>query len=475
MNAVAEAIWSRARAARTRTAVVTGREHISYSELIDRAEALAAEIRARATSPPARVLVRSRDPLEVLVFVLACWRTGCSAVVLHETSPPDNVANVGRRVGASAVLQDGRWIEGPEEGETRRPPDPNEALVLTTSGTSGAPKLVALPAASVYLNLEAIAAELVVDERDRLLGAQPLSRAYGLVGACLVGLRAGAEIHLEPARTPAPILQRAIRDRELTIVQGAPAFFQLFATYWNGKPFPSVRTWNTGGELSGPLLLGRIQEAFPRARGQVVFGMTEFGPRISHTPVDDPRVFEGYIGRPFDHIEWHIEKGGEQAGQGGRLRLRGPSMFLGYVGADGGYEGIDADGFFTSPDLVALDADGIGLVYRGRRDSLFKVGGFIVNPAVVEQALVRLPGVLEAQCLAEPDPVLGHVVAAEVVATDQSVDPELLLAACRQTLEPPSVPRTIHLVPRLARGGAGSKRTRLSTVSVERKPRRTDP
>jgi acyl-CoA synthetase (AMP-forming)/AMP-acid ligase II len=456
VKALAELVWSRARNEGSRTAVVTRGERVSLSRLVERAEALALELAARLSAHPARALVRSRDPFEVLVFVLGCWRADCSAVVLHEATPAESVARIGRRLGASALLQDGHW-SGPC-APAPRPPDPREALVLATSGTSGAPRLVALPGDSALVNTRAIAAELGLDEQTRLLVAQPLSRAYGLVGACLTGLRSGAEIHLEPGATPPPVLQRAIRERELTVVQGAPAFFQLFMQYWNGKPFPSVRVWTTGGELASRELLGSLRRAFPRARGRIIFGMTELGPRISHAPAEDPRVLRGFIGRPFDHIDWRIEAA-QAADAPGRLRLRGSAAFLGYVAKDGGYEGIDPDGYFTSPDLVSRDADGVGLVYHGRHDQLFKVGGHIVNPALVEQTLVALPGVADARCYPEPDPILGQVVIAEIVAAPELRD-ETLLAACRSALDPPSVPRRMRRVQRTERVGAADKRAR---------------
>jgi acyl-coenzyme A synthetase/AMP-(fatty) acid ligase len=134
-------------------------------------------------------------------------------------------------------------------------------------------------------------------------------------------------------------------------------------------------------------------------------------------------------------------------------------MFLGYITSGEAYTGYGANGFFMSADLVSVDDQG-RLFHRGRADIKVKVGDHLVNPIVVEQVLLECAGVLNARCYAEPHPILGHTLVAEVVqAPGAELDVDVLREACRATLEPPLVPRTILVAEELATT-VGGKRAR---------------
>lgn len=410
------------------------------------------EAARRAGHPGVRVVLCHIDPLDALLHVLGCWRHDLIPVLLHDGTPPRKVAEVAHEVGAAAVRSEDGWSDPPEGTHVREVPDPAEALVLTTSGTTGAPKLVALPDRSVRRNAESIGRALGIDAADRLLVATPLSHAYGLVGMCVTALWAGASMHLFAAGTTATILQRRIRNDALTVVQGTPSFYRLFLGFWSGRPFPSVRVWTVAGDASSPELRAKLAEAFPAAVGLIGFGMTEAGPRVSHLPVTDPRADHGGVGVPFDHLQWSIRPAADGAPDGvGRLVLRGESMFLGYVEPTG-YSGVDDDGFFTTSDLVRRDDRG-GLIHLGRSDSRVKIGGRLVSHEEIDDirpVLLGLPGVRDARCHAEPHPLLGHALVAEVAAAPGAVlDGDALRTACRERLDAPLVPHEIRIVDEL--------------------------
>lgn len=441
--------------------VLSGERGITGGELARLARERGALLGAAAGAQRRRVVLCGAEPLDVLLDILGCWSAGLIPVPMRERSPTLLVEALASAVGAAAVVHEGNLVR--HNQAPREAPSAREALLLTTSGTSGVPKLVALPAASVRLNFETIGRELAMTTGDRVLVAQPLSHVYGLIGSCLMAMAVGAQAHIFDSRTPSSILQGHIRNNGITVVQGAPTFWRLFLGYWRGAPFPTVRLWTTASEAPGRTLIDRVGAALPEARGLLGFGMTEAGPRVSHVDVADSAVDDGCVGKPFAHIDWRVDAGATGTTVG-PLALRGPSMFLGYLptSVPGGpieerYFGYDDDGWFVTSDLVAVDAQG-RLLYRGRADTKVKVGDHLVNPMVVEQELLRCAGVLNARCTAESHAMLGHILVAELVAAPgHEIDIDSVRRSCAARLEPWLVPRTVRVVAELPTTGGGKR------------------
>lgn len=140
----------------------------------------------------------------------------------------------------------------------------------------------------------------------------------------------------------------------------------------------------------------------------------------------------------------------------GRLLLRGPSIFLGYLNpVTGKYMGIDDRGWFHSSDLLLKDAAG-HLHFYGRVDRLFKSGGKLVNPVAVEQVLSDHPGVRAVRCRSEAHTILGLVPVVDIVVVSGiRVSEEDLQSLCRKYLDGHAVPGKITLYDKLPVSGSG--------------------
>jgi long-chain acyl-CoA synthetase len=424
-------------------AVRDDRRELTAGQLVFAVEAAAATLPTPGSaSRPWRAVIRQSDPVSLLVWVLACWRRGFSAVVLRDSMTAGQVDGLVRWLSPTVVL-DGPLPAMAAAAPPEMPFDArDEALVICTSGTTGPPKLVALPAESVCITASTIAEALGLGAGDRVAVNTPLGYMYGLMGGCLASLQAGSTIRLFRPRDPLTQLQAAIRGEGITVVQGPPSLFRLFLGYWDGMPFPGVRTVTTGGEPLGSELAAEIARAFPNARRLFLYGMTEAGPRISHLAFEDGGGVDACVGVPYGHFEWRLDSVGDS--NAGRLVLRGPSMFLGYITADGGYEGLDGKGFFHSNDLMSLDAAG-RLHFRGRIDRIFRSGGKLVNPEAVERVLASHPDIEDAVVRPEEHPILGLVpVATVVLRGDADFEPASLVAHCRAAIEPHAIPRRIE-------------------------------
>ncbi len=150
----------------------------------------------------------------------------------------------------------------------------------------------------------------------------------------------------------------------------------------------------------GPLNAQTLGRALGQhARLFASYGMTETASQIANMLVDEGfsggmRLLPGYVARIVD-----------PAADGfGRLAVRGPGLFSGYLNARAAYT---ADGFFLTGDTAALDADGL-LFVKERTDDMFISGGENVYPAEIRQKLLGVPGVADAYVFGAPDKKWGR-------------------------------------------------------------------
>jgi HIP---CoA ligase len=143
-------------------------------------------------------------------------------------------------------------------------------------------------------------------------------------------------------------------------------------------------------------------------------------------------------------------------GPGEEILLRGPNMMLGYLDDPAATAlAIDADGWLHTGDAGRLDAAG-NLAIIGRIKDMYICGGFNVYPAEVEQVLARLDGVAESAVVGMPDPRLGEVGRAYLVARPGHALAEAdVLAFCRERLANHKVPRRVVFRDALPRNPSG--------------------
>jgi O-succinylbenzoic acid--CoA ligase len=148
--------------------------------------------------------------------------------------------------------------------------------------------------------------------------------------------------------------------------------------------------------------------------------------------------------------------------------VRSPSLLTAYHDAAGGRSPLDAEGWFRTGDLGALDAAG-RLTVHGRADDVIVTGGEKVNPTEVERVLEQCPGVTAACVVGLPDPTWGQLVAAALVASPIP-EPALLRAAMTRGLARFQQPRRLLFVEALPRTPAGKLDRRATAELLSQSP-----
>ncbi|MBI4569686.1 MAG: acyl--CoA ligase [Planctomycetes bacterium] len=331
------------------------------------------------------------------------------------------------------------------------------AMIVYTSGSTGAPKGAVLAHRAILAGTAAQNARLGITGRTRALFQLPVCHVSGAVELAVAALVAGATLVPLERFAPEAALEIISRER-VTFVGGVPTMFVQMLPHFARFDLSSVETF----VFSGAPVPCAVVEALA-ATGKRCFtgwGMTETAGFVTYTEAETPvEALATTVGRADPAYEWRVvtPAGGAAApGEVGELHVRGPCLFNGYWNDPAATaERLAPEGWLRTGDLARADAGG-ALTLVGRTQDIFKVGGATVAPREVEAAIETFPGVAQAAVIAVPDPVYGQVARAFVVAAPgASVDRGALAAHCRSRLAGYKMPRSfvaLDALPLLANG-----------------------
>jgi O-succinylbenzoic acid--CoA ligase len=378
----------------------------------------------------------------------AIWDTGDAAAPLDPRLPA-----VARRSMLDA-LRPTRIVGS--DGEQHAvsggvPVEEGDALVVTTSGTSGEPKGVVLTHAAILSSALATTERLGVDpSRHTWLACLPLAHIGGL------------SVVTRALLTHTPLVVMPGFDADLVEEAGrcGRVSHVSLVTTALARLDPSVFTC--------VLLGGSKPPATVPPNVVTTYGMTETGSGVV------------YDGVPLEGVDISIrygsdaspasgERGGAPTGPEGEILLRTPMLFRCYRdGMDARVVGPDGTaGWFATGDAGRWDADG-RLVVSGRIDDVITTGAEKVWPDLVERVLSAHPDVAEVAVWKRSDPEWGERVVAWVVPRDDAPSLDDLRRIVAEAIAPWAAPRELVLVDDLPRTAAGKVRRRaLEGFQVE--------
>lgn len=432
---------------------------LSHGELDARASALARDLHARGVVAGDRVALAVPGACEFVVALLGALKAGATVAPLDPLLKPDERAEIlaGLAPAAliervpAAVMADASAAATFASREPRGP-----ALVLYTSGSTGRPKGAMLSHAAVAVAIRSWAEPVMaLSPTDVVLAALPLSHSYGLNGAVLAPLSAGAAVRLVERFTPGGVAD-LLRHGGASVFPGVATMFRRLLDVDGFAAAPALRL-ALSGAAPCPWELAREWRERTGVRLLRGYGMTELFRPISYLAADATDRPDA-IGRAVPGVEVRIvdDAGHTLApGEVGELLVRSPATMDGYLGADEETRAVLVDGWFHTGDLASVSADGWVRI-TGRKRARILRGGYSVFPAEVESVLLAHPDVVEAAVVGVPHPDLGEEVAAFVAlrpgARTGAGD---LVAYCRDRLAAFKYPRSVTLLPALPRSATG--------------------
>lgn len=461
-------------------ALVWRGEEISYRELGRRAGELAGGLSRLGLAPGVPVGVRATKSPGTIALALALLLDDRPFLLLAPGLPAPAEAALIARSGCGAVLSPGSGepAEPVEPDGTATPPPPGTAMLLTTSGSTGLPKIVPLPGDGIDRFVAWAAGRFGIGPGRTVLNYAPLNFDLCLLDVWATLAAGGRVVLAEPDRaTQAAYLLGLLRHHRVHVVQAVPMFYQLLAGH--AGALTDVEHVIATGDVLPDRCLAELPRLFPLARLYNLYGCTETNDSFLHE-LDPAARAPVPLGAPIDGVRALLvaADGSVRTGPGvGELYVSTPFQAPGYLDEAAGAAsfgphpaGADDHRYFRSGDLVRRHRDG-SLTLEGRTDFQVKVRGVRVNPLEVERALLAHTAVTAAVVFALEDPIAGNALHA-VVSHDGSGRLNTLVVRrhCAALLPRAAIPSVIHLADtQLPRTSTGKPdRARITRTYLER-------
>ena len=444
------------------------RVRLTWGQLLQWVDALAADLHAAGLKRGQRVSVWLPNRVEAAVVFLACSRNGyvCNPS-LHQNYTVDEIIALMERIQSAALFaQPGYGANadkvdvfeaakllpalkrvysmhaggfpalGAQAEASALPPvdtDPDKIVYLAfTSGTTGMPKGVLHSDNTLLANGRAMVHDWHHDEHTVLYTHSPLSHHIATV-AVAQSLCAGFELVLNDLKPGMKPLD-GLLESGATYVMGVPTHAIDILADAKQRGLSGLGRVNLF-YMAGSTIPPQTARAFldMGIKPQNIYGMTENGSHQYTMPDDSVEVItttcgracHGYETRLWDQENPDIEA---KAGAIGEIGTRGALLMLGYFDNQIATENsFNAGGWFMSGDLGRMDAQG-NLQIVGRKKDLIIRGGHNIHPARIENLALKHPAVLKAAAFPVADPRLGERVCLAIIQRESiAVDPDQLL------------------------------------------------
>jgi O-succinylbenzoic acid--CoA ligase len=369
------------------------------------------------------------------------------------TAATDGIPVESMALGAADRVPSVRSCEPIEVPEVNRGPD-EPAVVVFTSGTTGAAKAVVLTGRNLRASAVASAFRLGVRPGDRWLCPLPIYHVGGLapvIRSALYGTAVVIQEGFDAERTA-----RATREHDATGISLVPTALGRILDS-GARLASSLRFVLLGGAAASEPLIDACEK-----RGVPVYptyGTTETASQVATATPAEAFEHEGTVGRPLFGTEVRIVDGAgteRAAGETGEIAVSGATVTPGYLGGDG--SAVGPHGLRTGDRGYRDEAGRLYVV--GRVDDVIVTGGENVRAGEVEATISEHPDVRDAAVVGLDDPEWGERVATLVVPTgdagSEAVGADELRAFCRERLAGFKMPKTIRVVDALPRTPSGT-------------------
>lgn len=445
---------------------------VTYGELRERWEAAGGALRATLGTRALAFLVMGNDT-EAVTLYLGCLSSDMPVCLIEPA--PNPLQRLVEAYGPALLILPasmdapsgflrhaevaegyGLWIRNPDRALAVHP---DLSVLLSTSGSTGNPKLVRLSARNLSSNAESIARYLELGSEERAITSLPLHYSYGL-SVLNSHLVAGGAAVLTDLSFLRPEFWAVAAEERCTSFAGVPFMYEtLHRLRFDPKRYPALRTLTqAGGALRRELIehYGALARA-TSGRFFVMYGQTEATARISYVPPETLPRKAGSIGIPIPGGRMSLVPA-ETAVDADELLYEGPNVMLGYADSPADLARGDVQrGVLRTGDLAREDADGFFYI-TGRLKRFAKLFGKRVSLEDIEVQVESGFPVLAAAVDAG-DRIVLHV---------ESRDPPALRGIAAATAERLGVPPSsieVVLVGALPRTASGKKDYRALEAS----------
>lgn len=417
------------------TAVIADEQTYSRSELYSRAMLLAEQLALGGVGAGHRILFDSHSSVDTAVIGLALSKLGAVICPLNYKLGSQETKLIMDRLRPTGFItrkisSDGTELEGTVSAMyVRWQPSPivdaaadaaeATALVGFTSGTTGIPKAVPHTSAAMNYASRCCADIAGVEAGETMMAISPITSAAGWTFSVHMAFTLGLPLVLQENWDPLRTLEGLDRHQCVWAMCVPTHLLLMMETARSGnwhKKITSMKALAVGGSPNSEEMVRHAQDLL----GITVLRMYGMSECLGHASMRLSDSLERrliYDGVPFPgtHLEaYDSEHQVLPRGQAGQAGVRGPSLFQGYLEGLGAEHNVfTPDGAFLTGDLIVRDEAGYVKVVGRIKDQIIR-GGYKIDAAEVENALLSHPSIVEAAIVSKPDDVLGERICAVV-------------------------------------------------------------
>lgn len=466
-------------------------ERISFDQLAALVRRWCGWFDTAGIAPGERVLIRTANDVVAATGFIACMLDGVVPVLMTGDTPDLRALAVARTVAARGFAADAGTLPAldtscvgvpiggaqakrgwfsrkamdhlvglPEQGRDPRLPDDPDGLayVLFTSGTTASPSGVQITRGNLLANLATLTRLFGYDARTRIFNDMILAHADGMIQGPVIAMANGCAVIRSGGFTLAGMeawLNRVRQERASHVIT-VPTIWAMIDGYAGHDDYfdgpECTHLMSVAAKLPKDLW-ARLESRFERPVFNQ-YGLTE---TVASALYAGPQVEMGAFGTVGKPVDCAARIDPDATGVEGELQLQGAHIFPGYwqdeerTGAS-----FTKDGWLKTGDLARLREDG-SFEVLARIKAVIMMGGFLIRPDEIDEAMLRHPAVRESVTVGMADAMFDEVPITAVVLQDKANEEELTQHA-RAYLEGQKVPKRIVIMDAIPRGDSGKAR-----------------
>ncbi|WP_338408711.1 acyl-CoA synthetase [uncultured Flavobacterium sp.] len=439
-----------------RTAVKSNNQNYTYNQLLERSENVAINLlNGKKDLNGARIAFLVPASFQYASIQWGIWRAGGIAVPLCEKHPLPSIEYILEDTKASTVIFSEGFEDllsplfnsneilfipsteiGNKKGDLPNIDMERNALILYTSGTTGAPKGVVTTHKNIESQITALTTSWEWNKNDHVLNVLPLHHVHGIINMLSCALWSGACCEFLPKFSQKAVFDLLCKD-EVNVFMAVPTIYFKLISYYNTLTGPeqeliSMHLNKFRLMVSGSAALPvSVLEQWKEISDHTLlerYGMTEIGMAISN-PYNGQRK-PGHIGLALPGVEIRLADENNETiteiGLPGEIQIKGANVFKEYWNKP--IETRDAftlDGWFQTGDIAVLDEGSYKILGRNSVD-IIKSGGYKISALEIEEVLRTHPKIKDCGVVGIPNIEWGEIIGASLILETNDLDIEEL-------------------------------------------------
>lgn len=437
-----------------RTAIKSNNQNYTYDQLLEKSENVAIKLlKGEKDLNGSRIAFLVPASFQYAHIQWGIWRAGGIAVPLCEKHPLPSIEYILEDTKASTVIfsEEFEDLLSPlfnsneilfipsTEIDNQKGDLPNidmerNALILYTSGTTGAPKGVVTTHKNIESQITALTTSWEWNKNDHVLNVLPLHHVHGIINMLSCALWSGACCEFLPKFSQKAVFDLFCED-EVNVFMAVPTIYFKLISYYNtltgpdqesiSKHLMKFRLMVSGSAALPVSVLEQWKEISDHTLLER-YGMTEIGMAISN-PYNGQRK-PGHIGLALPGVEIRLADENNETiteiGQPGEIQIKGDNVFKEYWNKPKETkDAFTSDGWFQTGDIAVLDKGSYKILGRNSVD-IIKSGGYKISALEIEEVLRTHPKIKDCGVVGIPNIEWGEIIGASLILESNDLDLE---------------------------------------------------